>query len=165
MGGGWSTPRPGPFIPGKENGTFFCRRLDGPQGPSWEFWALKQSLREVHGHFYKTATNKLFSNKAVSSLIWSIPLCYIKCYSKSVYKHNSIVVFIDGFRITCFFFAFSEATNSPELWAVFSQCKNIHLLQWASGPYVLVGPYALHMLLGKWLTWCTNYFLCIYFYL
>jgi hypothetical protein len=31
----------------------------------------------------------------LSNLIWSIPLCYIKCYSKSVYKHNNFL----GIRI------------------------------------------------------------------
>jgi hypothetical protein len=77
-----------------------------------------QSLREVYGHFYKTATYRLLSNKAI--------------------------------YLNYFFFAFSEATNSPELWAVFGQCKSIHLLQWANSPYVLVGPCALHILVTWW---------------
>ena len=33
-GGGWSTPRPGCFTPGKETWYPLCRRLGGPQGRS-----------------------------------------------------------------------------------------------------------------------------------
>jgi hypothetical protein len=33
-GGGWSTPRPNHFTPGKERRYRFYRRLGGPQGPS-----------------------------------------------------------------------------------------------------------------------------------
>ena len=32
--GGWSTPRPGRFTPGKEKRHLFYRRLGGPQGGS-----------------------------------------------------------------------------------------------------------------------------------
>jgi hypothetical protein len=33
--GGWSTPRPDRFIPGKETRYPLYRRLGGPQGPVW----------------------------------------------------------------------------------------------------------------------------------
>jgi len=35
--GGWSTPHPGRFIPGKETRYPLYRRLNGPPGPGWAF--------------------------------------------------------------------------------------------------------------------------------
>jgi len=40
-GGGWSTPCPGHFTPGKETCYPLCRRLGGPQG--WSGWVRKIS--------------------------------------------------------------------------------------------------------------------------
>jgi len=37
MGGGWSKPRPGPFTPGKENGTYFVGGWVGPRALAENF--------------------------------------------------------------------------------------------------------------------------------
>jgi hypothetical protein len=53
-GGGWSTPRPGLFTPGKEIQRSLYRRLGGPQGRS--------------GRGRKTSTSPGFDPRAVHSV-------------------------------------------------------------------------------------------------
>jgi hypothetical protein len=90
--GGWSTPRPGRFIPGKETRYPLYRRLGRPQ--DWSGWVLKISPPTGFDPRTVQLVPSRYTDYAIPAFkFYNFLMYFVTCHSKVCQKFSSNISF------------------------------------------------------------------------